>query len=144
VYITQLTTKQMLLQQTGGSIVTITATLADIPIRGVKASVAMLTKGGLETATLHLAMEYADLGIRVNAVAPGVVDTPLHRGTPRRHFRKDAQLGAILDYRRPLDHRTESRIINLGGQGAHEFVRTAGRPFIRGCTLDVDTGKPRE
>ena len=43
----------------------------------------MITKGGLETITQHLAMEYAKDGIRVNAVAPGVVETPLHRETPK-------------------------------------------------------------
>ena len=83
VYLTQLAVKQMLAQGTGGSIVTITAALARNPIRGVPATVPMITKGGLETVTLQLAMEYAKDGIRVNAVAPGVVDTPLHRNTPR-------------------------------------------------------------
>ena len=73
----------MLAQQTGGSIVTITAALARNPIRGVTAAVPMLTKGGLETITQHLAMEYAKDGIRVNAVGPGVVFTPLHRDTPK-------------------------------------------------------------
>jgi NAD(P)-dependent dehydrogenase (short-subunit alcohol dehydrogenase family) len=82
-YVTQLVIKQMLAQKTGGSIVTITAALARNPIRGVTASVPMLTKGGLETITRHLAMEYAKEGIRVNAVAPGVVYTPLHRDTPQ-------------------------------------------------------------
>jgi NAD(P)-dependent dehydrogenase (short-subunit alcohol dehydrogenase family) len=82
-YITQLTIKQMLAQKTGGSIVTITAALARNPIRGVTASVPMITKGGLETITQHLAMEYAKDGIRVNAVAPGVVDTPMHKNTPK-------------------------------------------------------------
>src|SRR6476469_7880273 len=82
VYITQLSIKQMLAQKTGGSIVTITAALAHNPIRGVTASVPMITKGGLETVTQHLAMEYARDGIRVNAVSPGVVDTPLSRDTP--------------------------------------------------------------
>src|SRR5271170_1214779 len=82
-YITQLCIKQMLVQKTGGSIVTITAALARNPIRGVTASVPMITKGGLETITQHLAMEYAKDGIRVNAVAPGVVYTPLHRNTPK-------------------------------------------------------------
>ena len=43
----------------------------------------MITKGGLETITQHLAMEYAKDGIRVNAVAPGVVDTPLHKNDPK-------------------------------------------------------------
>ncbi|MGA8573747.1 MAG: SDR family NAD(P)-dependent oxidoreductase [Desulfobaccales bacterium] len=82
-YVTQLSIKQMLAQQTGGSIVTITAALARNPIRGVTASVAMITKGGLETITQHLAMEYAQNGIRVNAVAPGAVYTPLHQNTPK-------------------------------------------------------------
>jgi NAD(P)-dependent dehydrogenase (short-subunit alcohol dehydrogenase family) len=82
-YVTQLAIKQMLAQKTGGSIVTITAALARNPIRGVTAAVPMITKGGLETITQHLAMEYAKDGIRVNAVAPGVVDTPLHRETPK-------------------------------------------------------------
>ena len=82
-YVTQLTIKQMLAQKSGGSIVTITAALAQNPIRGVPASVPMITKGGLETVTRHLAMEYAKDGIRVNAVAPGVVTTPMHRDTPK-------------------------------------------------------------
>jgi NAD(P)-dependent dehydrogenase (short-subunit alcohol dehydrogenase family) len=82
-YVSQLCVKQMLAQQTGGSIVTITAALARNPVRGMPAAVPMITKGGLETVTQHLAMEYAKDGIRVNAVAPGAVDTPLHRNTPR-------------------------------------------------------------
>jgi NAD(P)-dependent dehydrogenase (short-subunit alcohol dehydrogenase family) len=81
-YVTQLAVKEMLAQKTGGSIVTITAALARNPIRGVTAAVPMITKGGLETITQHLAMEYAKDGIRVNAVAPGAVYTPLHRNTP--------------------------------------------------------------
>ena len=82
-YLTQLAVKQMLAQGTGGSIVTITAALARNPIRGVPAAVPMVTKGGLETVTQHLAMEYARDGIRVNAVAPGAVYTPLHQNTPQ-------------------------------------------------------------
>ena len=82
-WVTQLTIRQMLAQNTGGSIVTITAALARNPIRGVTAAVPMLTKGGLETVTRHLAMEYAKDGIRVNAVAPGAVYTPLHSQTPK-------------------------------------------------------------
>jgi NAD(P)-dependent dehydrogenase (short-subunit alcohol dehydrogenase family) len=82
-YLTQVAVKQMLAQKSGGSIVTVTAALARNPMRGVTAAVPMMTKGGLETVTRHLAMEYAKDGIRVNAVAPGVVSTPLHRDTPR-------------------------------------------------------------
>ena len=82
-YVTQLAIKQMLAQKTGGSVVTITAALARNPIRGIPAAVPMIIKGGLETVTQHLAMEYAREGIRVNAVAPGAVYTPLHRNTPK-------------------------------------------------------------
>jgi NAD(P)-dependent dehydrogenase (short-subunit alcohol dehydrogenase family) len=92
-YVTQLAIKQMLAQKTGGSIVTITAALARNPIRGVTAAVPMITKGGLETITQHLAMEYAKDGIRVNAVAPGVVDTPLHKQTPRNVMQSLSPMG---------------------------------------------------
>jgi len=96
-YVTQLTIKQMLAQKTGGSIVTITAALARNPIRGVTASVPMITKGGLATITRHLAMEYAKDGIRVNAVAPGVVYTPLHRDTPKDVMESMSPMGRPSD-----------------------------------------------
>jgi NAD(P)-dependent dehydrogenase (short-subunit alcohol dehydrogenase family) len=92
-YVTQLAIRQMLSQKTGGSIVTITAALARNPIRGVTAAVPMMVKGGLATVTQHLAMEYAKDGIRVNAVAPGVVDTPLHRNTPREVMESLSPMG---------------------------------------------------
>ena len=92
-YVTQLAVKQMLAQQTGGSIVTVTAALARNPIRGVTAAVPMITKGGLETVTRHLAMEYASDGIRVNAVAPGAAYTPLHRDTPRSVMEDQSPMG---------------------------------------------------
>jgi NAD(P)-dependent dehydrogenase (short-subunit alcohol dehydrogenase family) len=79
-FITQLAVKQMLAQNTGGSIVNLTTTMVDHPFADVHASVAMITKGGLEAATRSLAMEYAKQGIRVNAVAPGIVDTSMHNG----------------------------------------------------------------
>jgi NAD(P)-dependent dehydrogenase (short-subunit alcohol dehydrogenase family) len=92
-YLTQLTIKQMLAQRTGGSIVTITASLARNPIRGVTAAVPMITKGGLETITQHLAMEYAKDGIRVNAIAPGVAYTPLQRDTPKEVMESLSPMG---------------------------------------------------
>lgn len=76
-YITQLAVKQMLKQQSG-SVVTISAGLADHPVAGVNASISMMTKGALNTIARNLATEYAAQGIRFNAVAPGVVATPLH------------------------------------------------------------------
>src|SRR5438874_1752026 len=92
-YVTQLAVKQMLAQKSGGSIVTITAALAANPIAGVKASVPMITKGGLDTITRHLAMEYAKDEIRFNAVAPGVVDTPLHKNDPKEVLRSLNPMG---------------------------------------------------
>ena len=78
-YITQLAVRQMI-QQQSGNVVTITAGLADHPVAGVNASISMMTKGALNTITRNLATEYAAQGIRFNAVAPGVVATPLHQG----------------------------------------------------------------
>lgn len=80
-YITQRTVKEML-KQKSGCVVSITAALADRPIAGVNGSVSMITKGGLNSATQNLAIEYARDGIRFNAVAPGVVDTQMHRDDP--------------------------------------------------------------
>jgi NAD(P)-dependent dehydrogenase (short-subunit alcohol dehydrogenase family) len=77
-YITQHTVKEML-KQKSGCVVSITAALADRPIAGTNGSISMITKGGLNSATRNLAIEYAKDGIRFNAVAPGVVDTPMHR-----------------------------------------------------------------
>ncbi len=66
-------------QNTGGSVVvSITAALVDNPIAGEPASLSMITKGGLDAGLRSSAMEYAKEHIRFNAVAPGVVDTPLH------------------------------------------------------------------
>jgi NAD(P)-dependent dehydrogenase (short-subunit alcohol dehydrogenase family) len=68
----------MMETQGWGHIVNITAALASQPIKGVPAVLASLTKGGLNAATRGLAVEYASRGIRVNAVAPGVIKTPMH------------------------------------------------------------------
>jgi NAD(P)-dependent dehydrogenase (short-subunit alcohol dehydrogenase family) len=80
-YITQHSVKEML-KQKSGCVVSITAALADRPIAGENGSISMITKGGLNAATRNLAIEYAKDGIRFNAVAPGVVDTPMHRHDP--------------------------------------------------------------
>jgi len=80
-YMTQRTVKEML-KQKSGCVVTITAALADRPISGTNGSISMITKGGLNSATQNLATEYAKDGIRFNAVAPGVVNTPMHPDDP--------------------------------------------------------------
>jgi NAD(P)-dependent dehydrogenase (short-subunit alcohol dehydrogenase family) len=82
-HLTQRVVRQMLAQKRGGSIVSITTPMVDHPIAGVNASVAMLTKGGIEALSKNIAMEYAKHKIRVNTVAPGVVDTPLHKDNPK-------------------------------------------------------------
>jgi NAD(P)-dependent dehydrogenase (short-subunit alcohol dehydrogenase family) len=94
-YITQLAVKQML-KQKSGSVVNITAALADQPIASVKASVSMMTKGGLNSVTRSLAIEYAKEGIRFNAVAPGVVDTPMHKHDSKESATARQPMGKIV------------------------------------------------
>lgn len=96
IFMTQLTVKQML-KQKSGNVVTISAALADQPFAGENASVSMITKGGLNTVTRSLAIEYAKQGIRFNAVAPGVVDTPLHKDDPKESLRTFQPMGKITE-----------------------------------------------
>jgi NAD(P)-dependent dehydrogenase (short-subunit alcohol dehydrogenase family) len=72
-----------MLSQRSGHIVNITTSLVDQPIAGVPAAMASLTKGGLDAVTRELAIEFADKGIRVNAVSPGIIKTPMHK--PETH-----------------------------------------------------------
>jgi NAD(P)-dependent dehydrogenase (short-subunit alcohol dehydrogenase family) len=102
IYITQFTVKQML-KQKSGNVVNITGSLADQPIADVKASVSMITKGGLNTVTRHLAIEYAKEGIRFNAVAPGTVDTPLHKNDPKDYLRTLQPMGDIVEIQDVVD-----------------------------------------
>ncbi len=97
IYISQLAIKQMVAQGSGGSIVSITTSMVVNPIVGMNASVAMITKGGLEAITRSLALEYAKAGIRVNAVAPGMVDTPLHKDDPKEFLKTLSPMGQIAD-----------------------------------------------
>jgi NAD(P)-dependent dehydrogenase (short-subunit alcohol dehydrogenase family) len=95
IFITQLAVKQILSQGTGGSVTTITAALADNPVAGSPASIPMMTKGGLNAVTLSLASEYAKDNIRFNAVAPGIVDTPLHEGAAKESLKTRTPMGTI-------------------------------------------------
>jgi NAD(P)-dependent dehydrogenase (short-subunit alcohol dehydrogenase family) len=101
-YITQLTVKQMLKQESG-SVVSITAALADQPIAGINGSVSMITKGGLNTVIRSLAIEYAKEGIRFNAVAPGVVDTPMHKDDPKDFLKTLQPMGEIASVKDVVD-----------------------------------------
>ncbi len=95
IFVTQLAVKQMLAQKSVGSVTCITSAMVEHPIAGVKASVPMITKGGLEAITRSLAMEYAEHGIRFNAVAPGVVDTPMHAKDSEEDLKKLSPMGVI-------------------------------------------------
>jgi NAD(P)-dependent dehydrogenase (short-subunit alcohol dehydrogenase family) len=126
IFITQLAVKQMLSQGTGGSVTTITASLVENPIAGVPASIPMITKGGLEAITLSLASEYARNNIRFNAVAPGAVDTPLHKKTPKDYMKSLSPMGTITeanDIAEAVVYLTEARhvtgeVLHVDG-GAH-------------------------
>ena len=124
IYITQLAVKHMLAQKSGGSIVNITAALADNPIAGVNSSIPMITKGGLNAITRSLAIEYAKEGIRVNAVAPGVVDTPLHKSNPKDFLKTLSPIGSIATVQEIAD----------------AVIYLTEAPHVTGEVLHVDGG----
>jgi NAD(P)-dependent dehydrogenase (short-subunit alcohol dehydrogenase family) len=121
--ITQLAIERML-QQGGGHIVQITTSLVDHAIAGVPSVLASVTKGGLQSATKSLAVEYATRGIRVNAVSPGIIKTPLH--SPEYHealagLQPVGRLGEISDI-------------------ADAVIYLENAPFVTGTILHVDGG----
>ena len=124
VFMTRLAVKQILKQGTEGSVTSITASLVDNPIAGAPASIPMITKGGLNAVTLSLASEYAKQHIRFNAVAPGVVDTPLHKENPKELLKTFSPMGTI----------SESKDV------AEAVVYLAEARFVTGEVLHVDGG----
>jgi NAD(P)-dependent dehydrogenase (short-subunit alcohol dehydrogenase family) len=124
IYLSQLVVTQMQKQKRGGSVVRITASLADHPIAGVMVSVPMITKGGIESISKNLAMEYAKVGIRFNTVAPGQVDTPLHKDDSKAVLRTLSPMGSIEDAQEIVD----------------AVVFLAEAPHITGEVLHVDGG----
>ncbi len=102
-FISQLAIKQMLAQKTGGSVVNITAAYVNHPIAGINSAVPMITKGGLEAVTRSLAMEYAKQGIRVNAVAPGIVDTPMVKNVPMDVLKTMQPMGQVSSVKDIVD-----------------------------------------
>ena len=96
-YVTQEAARYMR-QNGGGQILTISTTLAQQPVAGINAALTNLTKGGLDSVTRALAIEYAAEGIRVNAIAPGIIDTPMHRPENHealKHLHPIARLGTV-------------------------------------------------
>ena len=124
-FVTQYAVEQMQ-RQHAGHVVNITTTLANQPVAGVPASISLLTKGGLNTLTKALAIEYAGEGIRVNAVAPGNIDTPLHKSNDHEFLRnmhpiaRMGQASEVVDAIMYLDAATfvTGEIISVDG-GAH-------------------------
>ncbi len=112
-------------KQGSGHVVSITTTLVDHPTAKVPSVLASLSKGGVAAASKSLAIEYATRGIRVNAVSPGIIKTPLH----------------------PVDtHEFLSALHPVGRMGDIEDVVGAvlyleNAPFVTGETLHVDGGQ---
>lgn len=111
--------------QGSGHIVSITTTLAEVANSKVPSVLASLTKGGINAATRSLAIEYAARGIRVNAVSPGIIKTPMH--APETHAAK----GTL----HPMGHMGEIADV----VGAVLYLESA--PFVTGEILHVDGGQ---
>jgi NAD(P)-dependent dehydrogenase (short-subunit alcohol dehydrogenase family) len=123
-YITQGAIAEMA-HRGSGHIVNITTTLADQANSRSPSALASLTKGGLNSVVKSLAIEYAPRGVRVNAVAPGVIRTPMHG--PEKH--------EVLAKFHPLGRMGEiSDIVD-----AVLYLESAG--FVTGEILHVDGGQ---
>jgi NAD(P)-dependent dehydrogenase (short-subunit alcohol dehydrogenase family) len=114
-----------MVKQGSGHVVNVTTTLVDHAIDGVPSVLASLTKGGLDAATRSMAIEYAKRGVRVNAVSPGIIKTPMH--APETH--------AMLAGLHPVNRMGEISDITQ----AVLYLESAG--FVTGETLHVDGGQ---
>jgi NAD(P)-dependent dehydrogenase (short-subunit alcohol dehydrogenase family) len=122
-YISQKAASRML-QNGSGHIINITATIAQQPMASLSAALPALTKGGLNAVTRSLAIEYAGRGVRVNAVSPGVIKTPMH--APETH--------QFLAGLQPMGRMGETRDI----LDAVLYLEKAA--FVTGEILHVDGG----
>jgi NAD(P)-dependent dehydrogenase (short-subunit alcohol dehydrogenase family) len=124
-HLTQLAITHML-DRGGGHVVNITTTLVDVADASAPSLLTALTKGGLAAATRSLAVEYGSRGVRVNAVSPGIIQTPVQ---PPESY---ASLGPRLP---PVGHVGQvSDIVD-----AVLFLESA--PFVTGEILHVDGGQ---
>jgi len=123
--VTRAAVAAMLLNEDGGHIVNISATLVDHPNSRVPAALASLTKGGLNAVTKALAIEYASRGIRSNAVALGTIRTPMHDPSTYDAQAKMHPIGRIGD----VDDVVEAVC----------YLENA--PFVTGEILHVDGGR---
>jgi NAD(P)-dependent dehydrogenase (short-subunit alcohol dehydrogenase family) len=108
-----------------GHIVSVTTSLVDHAIDGVPSVLASLTKGGINAATKSLAIEYAKRGIRVNAVSPGIIKTPMHGEETH------AALGSL----HPVGHMGEIDDI------VQAILYLDSAKFVTGEILHVDGGQ---
>jgi NAD(P)-dependent dehydrogenase (short-subunit alcohol dehydrogenase family) len=123
-YTTQLAIGEME-KRGSGHVVQITTSLVDHAMAGVPSVLASLTKGGLNGATKSLAIEYARRGIRVNAVALGIIKSPMH----------PVETYSQLDALHPVGHMGEiSDVVD-----AILYLESAG--FVTGEILHVDGGQ---
>jgi NAD(P)-dependent dehydrogenase (short-subunit alcohol dehydrogenase family) len=124
-YVSQFAVKQML-RQKSGSIINISTTLVDQPIAGVGAAVQIMLKGALNAVTRALAIEYAKEGIRVNTIAPGVINTPMHKPETHEFLKGLSPVGRIGEVKEIVDAAlfltdatfTSGEILHVDG-GAH-------------------------
>ncbi len=124
-WITQRAIAEML-NRHGGHVVNISATIAEVADSGTPAVLTALTKGGLAAATRSLAIEYASRGIRVNAVSPGIIQTPVH---PAESYE------ALGDQLPPIGR--VGQVVNV--VDAILFLESS--PYITGEVLHVDGGQ---
>jgi NAD(P)-dependent dehydrogenase (short-subunit alcohol dehydrogenase family) len=116
---------ELMSKQGHGHIVTITTSLVDQPMSSVPAALASLTKGGLSATTRALAIEYAKTGIRVNAVSPGIIKTPMHPPQAHQALAALHPIGRMGDVSDVVD-----AVLYLDGAG-----------FVTGEVLHVDGGQ---
>jgi NAD(P)-dependent dehydrogenase (short-subunit alcohol dehydrogenase family) len=124
-YVSQLAVAQMRLQNSG-HVVNITASVASQPFAILPASLASLTKGGLESVIRALAIEFAAEGIRFNAIAPGVVNTPMHSAETHDFLKRLSPMNRLAEVEEVTDlllflesaHFVSGEVIHLDG-GAH-------------------------
>ena len=122
-YISQLAASQMRLQQSG-HIVSITSSIVDQPVAGLTGSLINLTKGGLQSVTRALAIEFARDGVRFNAISPGVVNTPMHQVEAHEFLKKLSPLNRLAEI---------SEVVDLV-----QYLESA--PFINGEVIHLDGG----
>ena len=101
-YVSQLAVKRML-QQKSGSIVNVSTALVDQPIAGVPVAVQVMAKGSLHAVTRALAIEYAKEGIRVNTVALGTINTPMHKSETHEFLKGLHPVGRMGEVKEVVD-----------------------------------------